>query len=81
MKKQSRNSRYRDMKIVFLLLILVGVGLWHYQSDSNRLSHWSWEDQVRMEVAMAHAAEASPGVVPEIDRSIPQTETALFALG
>lgn len=77
-----RFSRYRFIKPVVLLLLLVVVGFWLFQSsDRATANNWSWADQVQMEVAMAKAAQASPATVPALDRHIPETETALFALG
>lgn len=81
MEVRRKKNRCWSLRITIFLLVLIGVGLWQYQSDSVAPNHWLWEDQLKMEVEMANAAEISPGVVPEIDRSIPPTEMALFALG
>ena len=79
MKKSSRQWR---LLTGLLLLLLFGVGFfWSQQLGSVIADSWSWEDQLEMELAMAKAAQASPATVPEIDRLIPETETALFALG
>ena len=77
-----RNAfRYRGLRTSILLLVLLGVGFWLYQHTSSTAANWSWEDQIKMELDMATAAQISPGTVPEIDRTIPETETALFGLG
>ena len=79
MKKSSRQWR---LLTGLLLLLLFGVGFfWSQQLGSVIADSWLWEDQLEMELAMAKAAQASPATVPEIDRLIPETETALFALG
>jgi hypothetical protein len=70
------------MRTIIMSLVLIGVSFWLYlQPGSEAANNWSWEDQIRMEDAMAEAARQAPGTVPEIDRSVPETETALFALG
>ncbi len=82
MAKETKQKACWSTRTSILLLVLIGVGLWLYQSlNGGRSNIWSWEEQVEMEVAMAKAAQQAPGKVPEIDRSIPETETALFALG
>lgn len=53
------------VKMVLLILCLLGGGFWFRGSGAE-------------EVAMEKTAA---GAVPEIDRSRPETETALFALG
>ena len=79
MKSYVRNW---SLRTTILLLVLIGVGCWGYQSPTlMAANNWSWEEQLQMEEAMAKAAQLSPGKVPEIDRSIPETKTALFALG
>ena len=75
-------SRYWSLRTTILLLLLIVVGWWGYSfPDLVAANNWSWEKQLQMEETMVKAAQLSPGQVPELDRSIPQTETALFALG
>jgi len=65
-----------------LLLTLLLVAVWLYQHPGEvTADSWSWEEQLAMEAQMKQAALANPGVIPQLDRDIPQTETALFALG
>lgn len=76
-----KKTRYRFGPVLFLFLLLI-VGFWLYRSPGVvTADYWSWEDQLQMEKAMATAAQASPAKIPAIDRHIPKTETALFALG
>lgn len=82
MKRKRNAGRWRKLRSVVLLLILTAVGLWQYQqSGLAAANRWSWEDQLAMETEMAKAVQASPGSIPDLDRAIPETETALFALG
>lgn len=82
MKKECNGTRYWRLRTTLLFLVLIGVALLQYQQSSSAASNnWSWEDQLQMEASMAKAAQLAPATVPEIDRSIPETETALFALG
>lgn len=65
-----------------LLFALLGGAVWLYLSVfSMGSNNWSWEEQVAMEAAMMKVANENPGRIPEIDQQIPETETALFALG
>jgi hypothetical protein len=71
----------RSARTLFLLILLLG-SVWLYQHPGVvTADSWTWEEQLAMEKQMQQAAMANPGQVPEIDRNIPQTETALFALG
>ena len=76
-----KKNRYRFGPVIFLLLLL-GVGFWLYQSPGVvTANYWSWDDQLQMEATMAKVAQTSQAKIPAIDRRIPETETALFALG